>query len=115
VPNGPANAGGLNNSGNDPSGAGNSAKVPTAPGTNSAGTANSSGPASGPTVGGSTNAANGGAATTSATVGANNRVGNPGGRIDGVTNPQAPIPGDAAINAENAKVDAKVKSIRKGC
>src|SRR6202022_4094986 len=45
VPNGPANAGGLNNSGNDPSGAGNSAKVPTNPGTNSLGTANSSGSA----------------------------------------------------------------------
>ena len=39
------NAGGLNNSGNDPSGAGNSAKIaaPSAPGINSAGTANSSG------------------------------------------------------------------------
>jgi hypothetical protein len=31
VPNGPANAGGLNNSGNYPSGAGNSTKAPTAP------------------------------------------------------------------------------------
>jgi hypothetical protein len=45
VPSGPASAGGLNNSGNDPSGAGNSAKVasPPPPGTNSAGTAQSSG------------------------------------------------------------------------
>jgi hypothetical protein len=37
-------SGGLNNSGNDPSGAGNSAKIALPPpGTNSAGTANSSG------------------------------------------------------------------------
>src|SRR2546421_3021395 len=43
VPSGPANVGGLNNSGNDPSGAGNSAKIASPPGTNSAGTANSSG------------------------------------------------------------------------
>jgi hypothetical protein len=39
---GPGNVGGLNNSGNDPSGAGNAAKAPNTPGTNSAGTANSS-------------------------------------------------------------------------
>ena len=45
VPSGPANAGGLNNSVNDPSGAGNSGKVVSQPppGTNSLGTANSSG------------------------------------------------------------------------
>jgi hypothetical protein len=46
---------------------------------------------------------------------ANNRVGGPGGRIDGVANPLPPAPGDAAIKAEDAKVDAKVKSICKGC
>jgi hypothetical protein len=53
VPSGPANAGGLNNSGNDPSGVGNSSKLasPPPPGTNSAGTANSSGPGSGVTTG----------------------------------------------------------------
>jgi hypothetical protein len=32
-----------------------------------------------------------------------------------VANPGPQIPGDAAINAENAKVDAKVKNICKGC
>ena len=44
VPSGPANVGGLNNSINDPSGAGNASKVasPPSPGTNSAGTALSS-------------------------------------------------------------------------
>jgi hypothetical protein len=45
----------------------------------------------------------------------NNRAGAPGGRIDGVANPLPPVPGDAAIKAEDAKVDAKVKSICKGC
>jgi hypothetical protein len=38
VPSGPANAAGLNNSGNDPSGAGNSAKIATRPATNTQGT-----------------------------------------------------------------------------
>jgi hypothetical protein len=33
----------------------------------------------------------------------------------GVTNPGPPVPGDAAIKAEDAKVDVKVKSICKGC
>ena len=37
------------------------------------------------------------------------------GKIDGVTNPGPEVPGDAAIKDENAKVDAKVKSICKGC
>jgi hypothetical protein len=32
-----------------------------------------------------------------------------------VTNPGPEVPGDAAIKSENAKVDAKVKSICKGC
>jgi len=53
VPSGPANAGGLNNSGNDPSGAGNASRLaaPPPPGINSAGTANSSGPGAGVTTG----------------------------------------------------------------
>jgi hypothetical protein len=58
---------------------------------------------------------NGGSAATSSTVGANTRAGSAGGRIDGVANPLPPVPGDAAIHEENAKVDAKVKSICKGC
>jgi hypothetical protein len=65
--------------------------MPTAPGTNSAGTAISSGGTTGS---------------------AGNRAGN---RIDGVTNPGPATPGDAEINAENARVNAKVKSICRGC
>lgn len=94
VPSGPANAGGLNNSGNDPSGAGNSSKLamPPAPGTNSAGTANSSG--SSVTTGSS-------ATTRRAPAGIS------------ATGPQTR--GDAAIDAENKEVDRKVKSICRGC
>jgi len=104
VPSGPANAGGLNNSGNDPSGAGNSAKAPTAPGTNTLGTANSSGSTGG--------------TTGSSTIGmANNRAAGvgTGGRIDGTVTPGPSMPGDAEIRAEDPKVDAKIKSICKGC
>jgi hypothetical protein len=107
---GPANVGGLNNSGNDPSGAGNAARAANTPGTNSAGTANSSG---------STSAA-GGAPMGSTTVGT---AGNPaggavGGRIDGTVTSGPAMPGDDAIRAESSQdsvVDKKVKSICKGC
>jgi hypothetical protein len=112
-PPGPANAGGLNNSGNDPSGAGNSAKSPDAPGmrtpgTNAAGTANSSGPSSGNTA----------APQGSTTVGtAGNRAGGTSsGKIDGTVTSGGPDrPGDAEVRAEDAKVDQKIKSICKGC
>jgi hypothetical protein len=102
VPSGPANVGGLNNSGNDPSGAGNSAKSPAPPGTNTLGTANSSG-SPGAAAGVTTGTANNGAL-----------AGN-GGRIDGTVTPGPSMPGDAEIKAENPKVDAKIKSICKGC
>jgi hypothetical protein len=98
VPSGPANAGGLNNSGNDPSGAGNSAKVPTAPGTNNLGTANSSG---------SAGSAGSGRSTTTGTA--------TGGRIDGTVTQGPAMPGDAEIRAEDPVVDKKIKSICKGC
>jgi hypothetical protein len=97
VPSGPANAGGLNNSGNDPSGAGNSAKVvsPPPPGTNSAGTANSSG--------------------SSATTGSSMTTGSaraaPGGTA--ATGPSQS--GDVAVDAENKAIDRKLKSICRGC
>ncbi len=45
---------------------------------------------------------------------ANNRAGIDG-RIDGVANHGPRVPGDAEIKAENQEVDAKVKSICKGC
>lgn len=64
---GAANVGGLNNSGNDPSGLGNAPAAFRGPGTNAAGTANSSG---------STSGTSGGAPLGSSTVGT---AGNPAG------------------------------------
>jgi hypothetical protein len=95
VPSGPASAGGLNNSANDPSGAGNSLKVaqPPAPGTNNAGTANSSG-------------SSGSSMTTGSAAGSG-----VGGTA--ATGPQAQ--GDVAIDHENKKLDQKLKSICRGC
>jgi hypothetical protein len=95
VPSGPASAGGLNNSANDPSGAGNSVKVaqPPAPGTNNAGTANSSG-------------SSGSSMTTGSAAGSG-----VGGTA--ATGPQAQ--GDVAIDHENKKLDQKLKSICRGC
>ena len=102
VPSGPANAGGLKNSGNAPSGAGNSAKVHEAPGTNAK------------------------------LLGLNRRHRRPRfdhrgdcrqqslrcttttGRIDGTTTPGPSMPGDAEIRAEDPKVDQKIKNICKG-
>jgi hypothetical protein len=90
--------------------------VPTAPGTNAAGTANSSGaPSAGSTSSGSGRTGSGTVGAAPSGGAANNRAGAGGGRIDGVANPGPEVPGDAAIKAENAKVDAKVKSICKGC
>ena len=105
VPSGPANAGGLNNSGNDPSGAGNSAKMPEAPGTNAAGTANSSGSTDGTGARGS---------ITTGTAG-NRAGGTSTGRIDGTTTPGPSMPGDAEIRAEDPKVNQQINSICKGC
>jgi hypothetical protein len=108
---GPGNVGGLNNSGNDPSGAGNAAaKASNTPGTNSAGTANSSG---------STSAAGGAprGSTTVATAG-NPAGGAVGGRIDGTVTQGPAMQGDDTIRTEDAqdsKVDKKIKSICKGC
>jgi hypothetical protein len=99
VPSGPADAGGLNNSGNDPSGAGNSSKVasPPAPGTNSAGTANSSGSPS-------TSGSSGSSTTTGSAA-------RPGGTS--AAGPQTN--GDPAIDAEDKQINRKLKSICKGC
>lgn len=100
MPSGPANVGGLNNSGNDPSGAGNSAKIPTAPGTNSAGTAHSSGSA----------------ASGSSSAGSGATTGSTSTRAAGGTDAEGPNKsGDAAIDAEDKAVDRKLKSICKGC
>ena len=107
---GPGNVGGLNNSGNDPSGAGNAAKASNTPGTNSAGTATSSGSTS--TAGGAPRG------STTVGTGGNPAGGAVGGRIDGTVTPGPAMQGDDAIREENAqdsKVDKKIKSICKGC
>jgi hypothetical protein len=96
VPSGPANAGGLNNSLHDPSGAGNASKTVIPPGTNSAGTANSSGSAS--------------ARSESTTGAASTRL--PAGGTS-VTGPSGT--GDAAVDAQDRTVHRKIKSICKGC
>ncbi len=89
--------GGLNNSGNDPSGAGNSSKLasPPPPGTNSAGTANSSGSS----------------ATTGSSVTTGSARAAPGGTE--ATGPSRS--GDVEIDTENKTVDRKIKSICRGC
>jgi hypothetical protein len=97
VPSGPASAGGLNNSANDPSGAGNSVKIaqPPAPGTNNAGTANSSG--------------------SSGTTASSTTTGSAAGSGVGGTAATGPQQGDVAIDHENKKLDQKLKSICRGC
>ena len=92
TPPGPAAPGGLNNAGEDPSGQANAVRraSPSAPGTNTAGTAQSSG--SGVTTGSARSTGSGGAT---------------------VTGPQTS--GDAAIGEENKEVDRKIKSICRGC
>ena len=96
VPPGPAAPGGLRNSSEDPSGAGNASRQasPQTPGTNSSGTAQSAG--SGVNTGN-------GVTTGSARSGS---------RTD-ITGPQRS--GDAAIGEENKEVDRKIKSICRGC
>jgi hypothetical protein len=79
-------------------GAGNSAKLPTAPGTNSAGTAQSSG--SGAASGATANRREG--VTT-------------GSAPSGVDAPGPQTSGDAAINEENKTIDRKLKGICRGC
>ena len=106
VPSGPANAAGLTNSGNDPSGAGNSSKTLNTPGTNSAGAAASSGA---PSTNGAVNGNHG-------TIGTAGSGG--GGKIDGTVTKGPDLPGDQTIREETAadsKVDKKIKSICKGC
>jgi len=97
VPPGPAAPGGLKNSSEDPSGAGNASRQasPQTPGTNSSGTAQSSG-----------SSANTGSGVTTGSA----RSG--GSRTD-ITGPQRS--GDAAIGEEDKEVDRKIKSICRGC
>jgi hypothetical protein len=92
TPPGPAAPGGLNNASEDPSGQANAVRraPPSAPGTNTAGTAQSSG--SGVTTGSARSTGAGGAT---------------------VTGPQTS--GDVEVDKENKEVDRKIKSICRGC
>jgi hypothetical protein len=93
---------GRNNSVNTNGVQGNNA--PVAPGTNSLGTAQSSGSAS-------TNSGGGGSTTGAAT----NQTGVTGGRIDGTVQKGPPMEGDDEISKANEQADKKIKSICKGC
>jgi hypothetical protein len=124
VPNGPANVGGLNNSGNDPSGAGNAAKAPDVPANNTVGTANASGsnsttnppPAAG-NAANPNNSATSGLAHSSDVPAGDGGLRQNGAQMSG--NGQATKTteqsSDAQIDAENRKLEGKVKSICKGC
>jgi hypothetical protein len=94
----------LNNSGNDPSGVGNASKLatPPAPGTNTSGTAQSSG-----SRGGGVNSQPGMTTGAAASSAAGSTVAGPQTETDKNT--------DAAIAEENKNMDRKVKSICRGC
>jgi hypothetical protein len=123
VPNGPANVGGLNNSGNDPSGAGNAAKAPDVPANNTVGTANGSGSNSTTRTPPSTGNEGPNRGATSGLANSSNVPAGDGGlRQNGTQmsgNGQATKTteqsSDAQIDAENRKLEGKVKSICKGC
>jgi hypothetical protein len=102
VPSGPANAGALNNSANDPSGVGNASKLatPQSPGTNSVGTAQSSGGAPNAQPGVTTGS--GGGST-------------PGANTTPQQSRQERDDTETAIHREDEAIDRKVKSICHGC
>jgi len=109
----------LTNSVNDPSGAGNAAKVPTAiaPGTNAAGTANSTGSNAG-TLSSSSSTGKAAQPPGSQTTGSalSRPAGQAGGRIDGVVQKGGPdTPVDAEIRASEKKLDKAMNGICRGC
>ena len=107
MPKGPANAAGLNNSGNDPSGFGNA----TRPNQGTTGLAN-------PSVGSRRNSMNPPRGTNSsgtANASGGMSTGGGGGRPTGKPTTTNEGATDATVNAENKKVDRAVRSICKGC
>jgi hypothetical protein len=124
IPNGPANVGGLNNSGNDPSGFGNSAKAPDIPTNNTVGTANPSGRSSTPnssSMGDSRQSIRAiirlQASLAPVTFHRGRQPKANGTRMpgNGTRTRTDAKNSDAQIDAENQKLDAKIKSICKGC
>src|SRR4051812_12399895 len=99
APAGTINSPGTNNASTGLTQGTDQAASPAAPGTNTSGTAISTG--------------SGRAGTTTGT--ARNQGAANGNRIDGTVTPGPSMPGDAEIRAEDPKVDAKIKSICRGC
>ena len=112
VPSGPANAGGLNNSVNDPSGGGNSAKLPTAPGINTVGRQihrEHLPKRARPPIQLRLDPSSSGGTTQ---VGAKGKTASTG-VAGSTTGAAAKI--NAVLDAENKKLDKKIKSICRGC
>src|SRR3954451_468497 len=99
APTGTINSPGTNNASTGLTQGNDQAASPAAPGTNTSGTAISTG--------------SGRPGTTTGT--ARNQGAANGNRIDGTVTPGPSMPGDAEIRAEDPKVDAKIKSICRGC
>jgi hypothetical protein len=117
VPPGPANAAGLNNSGNDPSGSGNR---PNFNSDTTTGIANPSSESS--RASGSRNTQNAGRDNHAAQSSSDVPAGDGALRTNGTSMPGHNGPtttsnrdSDARIDAENRKLDQTVKSICKGC
>jgi hypothetical protein len=116
VPSGPANPAGLNNSGNDPSGSGN---APSFSRGTSTGLAKP--PSEAPSNGQVRNPANAARGTNSAgtanSSGAGGALRQNGTRMPGSNSPTTTSTrdSDSKIDAENRKLDQTVKSICKGC
>ena len=126
VPNGPAQSGGLNNSGNDPSGTLNASKAPTAPGTAdfAPSTARPDIPpaVTPPNVNGTVNEPSPGTNSLGTAQSAGRPSGNGAVRDNGTTMPGPNKPtatkeqgSDATIDAENRKLDKTVNNICRGC
>jgi hypothetical protein len=128
VPNGPGNAAGLNNSINDPSGAGNSDKLPTTP-TPQQGTVGLANPAPSPRSpatssqsqerarGNRTNPEEAAVPGTSGSPAADSALRSNGTTMPGPARQTATKDrdSDAAIDEENRRLDRTVGSICKGC
>jgi hypothetical protein len=120
VPNGPGNAAGLNNSINDPSGAGNSEKLPTT--ATPQGTVGRANPASSSRseerIGGNrANPEDAAVPGTSGSPAADGALRSNGTTMPGSSRQTATTDrnSDATIDAENRKLDRAVGSICKGC
>jgi hypothetical protein len=116
VPPGPANSAGLNNSGNDPSGSGNTPRFNSGTTTGLANPAPAT-PSNGDVRNSPTTPPGINSAGTAAASGGGGGLRSNGTRMPGPDAPTAKADqdSDAKIDAENQKLDRTVKSICKGC